>query len=85
VSFQVAAEVLLFEVWSLVLIDEGLGTSEVLELRQDTSFASLVKSELAKRLGGSWDTTHPETPVGLYWAELYQLRIQIVHRGYLPK
>jgi len=42
VSFQIAAEVLLFEVWALLLIDEGRTTSQVLDLRRDTSFASLV-------------------------------------------
>jgi hypothetical protein len=84
VSFQIAAEVLLFEVWAPLLIDEGRSTSEVLDLRRDTSFASLVKSELGQRLGGSWDMTRLRTPVGRYWNDLYQLRIQVVHSGYLP-
>jgi hypothetical protein len=43
-----------------------------------------VKSELGQRLGGSWDTTRPRTPVGRYWHDLYELRIHVVHLGYLP-
>jgi hypothetical protein len=84
VSFQIAVEVLLFEVWALLLIDEGKSASEIRDLRRDTSFASLVKSELGHRLGGSWDTTRPRTPVGRYWRGLYELRIKVVHSGYLP-
>jgi hypothetical protein len=84
VSFQIAAEVVLFEVWALLLTDEGRSTSEVLDLRRRTSFASLVKSELGQRLGGSWDTTRPKTPIGRYWSDLYELRIRVVHGGYLP-
>jgi hypothetical protein len=76
--------VLLFELWALLLTDEGRHTSEIMELRRDTSFASLVKSELGQRLGGSWDKTRLRTPVGRYWKDLYELRIQVVHTGYLP-
>ena len=84
VCFQIAAEVLLFEVWALLLVDEGLSATEIRDLRRNTSFATLVKSELGQRLGGSWDTTRPRTPVGHFWNDLYQLRIQVVHSGYLP-
>lgn len=84
VSFQIAAEVLLFEVWALLLVDEGLEKSKIQDLRRDTSFATLVKAELGWRLGGSWDRTRPDAPVGRYWSDLYQLRIQVAHTGYLP-
>jgi hypothetical protein len=84
VSFQIAAEVLLFEVWALLLIDEGRSAAQVADRRRDTPFASLIKSELGQRLGGSWDTTRLGTPVGGYWSNLYLLRIEVVHSGYLP-
>jgi hypothetical protein len=42
VSFQIAAEVLLFEVWALLLIDEGRSAAEVADRRGDTPFASLI-------------------------------------------
>jgi hypothetical protein len=84
VSFQIAAEVFLFEIWGLILADEGRTPSEIAELRRITSFASLVKTELSQRLGGSWDTTRPRTRLGQYWRHLYVLRTRVVHAGYLP-
>jgi hypothetical protein len=84
VSFQIAAEVLLFEVWALLLIDDGRSSTKIQDLRRAMSFAALVKTELGQRLGGSWDTTRSGTPVGRYWNDLYELRIQVVHSGYLP-
>lgn len=53
VSFQIAGEVLLFEIWALLLVDEGLNEARIRELQQDTPFATLVKRELGQRLGGS--------------------------------
>jgi hypothetical protein len=84
VSFQIAAEAFLFEIWALLLADEGRTAVEVADLRRTTSFASLVKTELSQRLGGSWDTTRPRTSVGHYWRDLYELRTRVVHAGYLP-
>lgn len=43
-----------------------------------------MKTELSQRLGGSWDTTRPRTSIGRYWRDLYELRIRVVHAGYLP-
>jgi len=66
------------------LVDEGRSTAEILDLRQRTPFATLVKTELGQRLAGSWDTTRFSTPIGRYWTDLYELRIRVVHSGYLP-
>jgi hypothetical protein len=76
--------VFLFEVWALLLADEGLPVQQIADRRHDTHFATLVKTELSQRLGGSWDTTRPKTPVGHYWREVYELRGRVVHAGYLP-
>ena len=84
VSFQIAAEVFLFEIWALLLADEGRTPAEVADLRRTTTFASLVKTELSQRLGGSWDTTRPRARVGHYWRDLYEVRTRVVHAGYLP-
>lgn len=85
VSFQIAAETLSYELWALLLADEGLSEAEV-QARRDAEvpFASLLKREFASRLGGSWDLTRTNTPVGRYWNELYLLRNRIIHAGYLP-
>ncbi len=85
VSFQIAAETLAYELWALLLLDEGLTQSEVQARRdEDVPFASLLKRELASRLGGAWDVTQTSTDVGCYWHSLYLLRNRVIHAGYLP-
>jgi hypothetical protein len=84
VSFQVAAETLLYELWALLLRDKGVSEEEIDARRAQLPFASLVKRELAHHLGGSWDVTNVERPVGHYWTNLYLLRNRITHGGYLP-
>jgi len=71
VSFQIAAENLAYELWALLLIDEDLTSQEIEELRLgDVPYKSLLTRELASRLGGSWDLTRGNTPVGRYWRDL---------------
>ncbi len=84
VSFQVAAETLLYELWALLLHDKGIAESEIDNMLAQLPFASLVKRELAEHLGGSWDITDKRRPIGHYWANLYLLRNKITHSGYLP-
>jgi len=84
VSFQVAAETLLYELWALLLRDQGIAEAEIDNRRAQLPFASLVKRELAQYLGGSWDLTDTARPVGHYWTNLYLLRNKITHGGYLP-
>ena len=74
----------LFELWALILADAGANASRITDLRRTSPFASLIKTELSQRLGGSWDTTRPRTPIGHYWRDLYELRVRVVHAGYLP-
>lgn len=85
ISFQTAAETLLYELWALILTDEGLTDSQV-QSRRDAGmpFKSLLSSELPRRIGGSWDLTLDTAPVGRYWHRLYLVRNRIVHAGYLP-
>jgi hypothetical protein len=84
VSFQVAAETLLYDLWGLLLHDLGTSRPDIDSKRAQLPFASLVKRELAQHLGGSWDITDAARPVGNYWANLYLLRNKIAHSGYLP-
>ncbi len=84
VSFQVAAETLLYELWALLLRDKGIAEAEIDDRRANLPFASLVKRELAQHLGGSWDVTDTNRPVGHYWTNLYLLRNKVTHGGYLP-
>jgi hypothetical protein len=84
VSFQIAAEALLYELWALLLLEEGVTTHAVAKRRSEQPFTTLLNRELAIRLGGSWDLTSSRSPVGRYWAHLYRPRNQIVHAGYQP-
>ena len=47
-------------------------------------YKSMLIRELADRLGGSWDLTRTESPIGQYWSDLYELRNRIIHAGYEP-
>jgi len=85
VSFQIAAETTAYELWGLLLIDEGLTKDDVRARRaSDLPYRSLLQRELATRIGGPWDLTNDKTAVGQYWTQLYGLRNRIIHAGYLP-
>jgi Apea-like HEPN len=86
VSFQIAAETLAYELWALLLTDEGTPPAEVAAALRasELTFKSLLNRELALRLGGSWDLTRRRGAVGRYWHDLYELRNRVVHAGYLP-
>ena len=36
------------------------------------------------KIGGQWDVTKRDTPVGAYWEHLYTMRNSVVHRGLDP-
>lgn len=83
VGLQTAVESLLFDTYKMLLIDEGNTKVEIdAELATEPAFATLIKTLLKDRLGGQWDPTNSSSPVGRYWATLYQVRNDIVHRGF---
>lgn len=85
ISFQTAAETLTYDLWALLLADEGVAEKEIQTRREaGLAFKSLLSRELGPRLGGSWDLSSERFPVGRYWNRLYLLRNRIVHAGYLP-
>jgi len=55
ISFQIAAESMLFDTYRMLLIDEGRSSVEVASELTDLPFKSLVTSRLPKKLGGQWD------------------------------
>lgn len=82
ISFQIAAESLLFETYRMILIDEGLSSGMVsIELATDRPFKSFFTKVFPDRLGGNWQITNPSVPSGRYWAELYERRNSIIHAG----
>lgn len=84
IGYQVAAETMLYELWGLLLLEEGIVPQDVNKRRGEQPFTTLLSSQLAPRLGGSWDLTLERKPVGRYWGDLYKLRNRIVHGGYQP-
>jgi len=79
---RVAAESLLFDTYRMLLIEEGLSAGELAaSLDRERSFKSLLVREMPSRLGGRWDVSQEETPVGKYWRDLYTVRNAVVHRG----
>jgi hypothetical protein len=85
VCFQIAAETLVYELFSLLLVDEGLTSREIDRRRGfGLRYKTLLTRELGSRLRGTWDLTDEKAPAGRYWNRLYRLRNRIVHAGYLP-
>jgi hypothetical protein len=85
ISFQVAAESLLFDTYRMILVDDGMSSTEITaELEGERSFRSLMTTTMPERLGGRWDVKAAGTPVGEYWLLLYRIRNAIVHTGYEP-
>jgi tetratricopeptide (TPR) repeat protein len=85
VGLQTAAEALLFDTYRMLLVDEGHSRQEIdAKLTSDPAVGMLVKTLLKDKLGGHWDPTVVSTPVGWYWEKLYQVRNDVVHRGFEP-
>lgn len=84
ISFQIAAESLLFETYRMLLVDEGMSSDEITaELENDRPFKRFFTDILPARLGGDWHVDRTETPIGTYWKDLYLVRNSIIHTGML--
>ncbi len=85
ISFQIAAESLLFDTYRMILVDEGRCSSDIsVELGRERSFKSLLITTMPQKLGGRWDVKAKGTPVNKYWESLYRVRNLVVHAGYEP-
>jgi hypothetical protein len=85
ISFQVAAESMLFDTYRMLLVDDGLSSVEITsQLSEDIPFKTLLTWRLPEKLGGLWDVTRAEAPIGQYWANLYLVRNSIIHTGIQP-
>ena len=45
---------------------------------------SIVKSQLPKYIGGTWDLTKEDIAVNSWYTTTYKMRNKIVHDGYYP-
>jgi hypothetical protein len=83
ISFQIAAESLIYDTYRMLLIDEGHSSTEIADLlRHEVQFKSMLTNLLPAKLGGQWDVTRAGSPVCLYWNDLYLVRNAIVHTGF---
>jgi hypothetical protein len=82
ISFQVAAESMLFDTYRMLLVDEGRSSAEIDgELSGEIPFKTLLTKKLHGKLGGQWDITLDGTPIADYWKDLYLVRNSIIHTG----
>jgi len=80
VSLQTAVESTLFDVWRLALVDKGMSHDQVkAKTESDLPYKRLLTTVIPSLIGGRWDITAQETPVGNYWRHLYSLRNMVVH------
>jgi len=85
VSLQTAAESLIYDLWVMLLVDKGKQNSVILKtVNAETPYKSILVKVLPTLIGGSWDVTLENTPIGDYWRSLYELRNRIVHNGHVP-
>lgn len=85
ISFQIAAESLLFDTYRMLLVDERLSEAALAdELAKDLPFKSLLVKVLPSRVGGQWDITKQGSVVAQYWEKVYLVRNAIVHAGFQP-
>jgi hypothetical protein len=85
ISFQIAAESLLFNTYRMILVDERMSSGEIENsLNVDLPFKWLLVKTMPSKLGGQWDVTQVGTAVGDYWEKLYLVRNSVVHAGLEP-
>lgn len=84
ISFQIAAESLLFETYRMLLVDEGMSSDEIAaEVGKEKPFKRFFTEIFPTRLAGDWHVDHTGTPIGHYWNDLYLVRNSIIHTGVL--
>ena len=83
-SIQTNIEILIRIIYREVLICSGISDLDVEKRLEDESFISIVKKQLAKYIGGTWDVTREGTPILDWYNNTYKMRNKIVHGGYFP-
>jgi hypothetical protein len=64
ISFQIAAESLLFDTYRMILVDERMSSAEIEDtLNVDLPFKWLLVKTMPSKLGGQWDVTRGGTAV----------------------
>ncbi|CAN5312460.1 hypothetical protein BH11ACT4_BH11ACT4_23730 [soil metagenome] len=85
ISLQTSVEIMLFAVWRMSLVDQHRTSAQIkAEIERFVPFERLIKTQIPRLLGGSWDNTLGGSPFALYWKDLYKLRNRIVHAAHEP-
>lgn len=63
----------------IVFENQSSSQNEIEEKIENTAFITMIKKEMSKRLGGSWDFTRNNTPIYNWYEYTYLLRNKIVH------
>jgi hypothetical protein len=82
ITLQTAAETLLSGLYRLLLVDQGLDSTEI-EGKMRASFKSVLRTHLPCLLGGRW-TGRGAVPEQ-YWEDVYVVRNALVHEGREPR
>lgn len=81
---QIGIETFIRVLYREFLIEEEYSEAEILEILENTAFMTIIKKEISKRIGGTWDTSRIDSAVGKWYSQTYSLRNRVVHGGYIP-
>ena len=81
---QTSVETFIRTLYSEILKIEGASIDQIQDIQEGTSFIAIVKKELPKRIGGSWNIKSTKKEVGNWYNYCYKLRNRIAHGGYQP-
>jgi hypothetical protein len=83
VASYTASELLLDGLLLLMAWEEGLQRKDSKEWF-DFGLPTRIRRYYASRLGGVWDITKGEFPIGQWYSQLGRVRHRVVHTGYRP-
>lgn len=84
ISVQTSIEILINIIYKEILVCSNHTEIDIQNRLEDKSFMSIIKKELFKYLGGTWDITRSGTPIQEWYDDTYRIRNKIVHTGYYP-
>jgi len=64
--------------------EKGMSEKDINTNLENISFMNIVKKEMPKLLGGCWDINKSDKEIYSWYNDVYLLRNNIIHSGYLP-
>ena len=84
IFIQTSIEIFLSNLLIEFLKHEGEKDEESKNKVSELPFLSIIKKEMAIRLGGSWDITKIGSELNIWYEKTYRIRNKIIHSGYQP-